>query len=77
MVLLGSNLGNANRHDTRNTPTLLAGGGFKHGLHLAFDSSNHPPLCNVYLSMLQRLGVEIDSFASSNGRINGIGSVSG
>ncbi|MGZ0165499.1 MAG: DUF1552 domain-containing protein [Planctomycetales bacterium] len=72
MVLLGSNLGNANRHDTRNMPTLLAGGGFKHGQHLAFDTSNHPPLCNVYLSMLQRLGLEVDSFGSSTGTINGL-----
>lgn len=72
MVLLGSNLGNANRHDTRNMPTLLAGGGFKHGQHLAFGTSNHPPLCNVYLSMLQRLGLEVDSFGSSTGTINGL-----
>ena len=37
MVLYGSNLGDANAHSTTNLPTLLAGGGFRHGQHLAFD----------------------------------------
>lgn len=73
MVLLGSNLGNASSHDTRNMPIVLAGGGFKHGQHLAFDPQDHPPLCNVYLSMLQEFGVEADAFASSTGTINGLG----
>ncbi len=72
MVLLGSNLGNANNHDTRNMPILLAGGGFRHGQHLAFDPQDHPPLCNVYVSMLQRLGLEVDSFASSTGTLTGL-----
>jgi hypothetical protein len=46
MVLFGSNLGNANLHDTRNLPILLAGGGFKHGRHVAFDANNNARLCN-------------------------------
>lgn len=66
MVLFGSNLGNASSHDTRNMPIILAGGGFKHGQHLAFDLNNPPPLCNLYVQMLQRLGVETDQFATSN-----------
>ena len=57
MVLFGSNLGNANSHDTRNLPILLAGGGFKHGRHVAFDSAKNKELCNLFTSMLQRLGV--------------------
>ena len=44
MVLYGSNLGNANTHVTTNLPTLLAGGGFKHGQHLAFDPERNYPL---------------------------------
>ena len=65
MVLFGSNLGNASSHDTRNMPIILAGGGFKHGQHLAFDPQNPPPLCNLYVQMLQQLGVETEQFASS------------
>jgi hypothetical protein len=65
MVLFGSNLGNASSHDTRNLPILLAGGGFRHGQHLAFDPNSPPPLCNLYVQMLQRLAVESDQFGSS------------
>ncbi len=65
MVLFGSNLGNANSHDWRNLPILLAGGGFKHGQHLAFDAKNNVPLCNLYVQMLQRMGMETDRFGSS------------
>ena len=56
MVLYGSNLGNANTHVTTNLPTLFAGGGFKHGQHLAFDSERNYPLPNLFVSMLQRMG---------------------
>jgi hypothetical protein len=72
MVLYGSNLGNASSHDTRNLPILFAGGGFKHGQHLAFDRKNNAPLCKLYVSMLQRLGIEVDRFASGAGRLSGL-----
>lgn len=72
MVLFGSNLGNASSHDTKNMPILLAGGGFQHGQHLAFDQGNNYPLPNLFVSMLQRLGLEIDSFATSTGTMNGL-----
>jgi len=72
MVFLGSNLGNASNHATKNLPVLLAGGGFKHGQHLAFDPKNHPPLCNLYVTMLQRLGIEADKFGSSTGTLTGL-----
>src|SRR5262249_8394221 len=42
MVFFSSNLGNASTHATRNMPVLLAGGGFKHGQHLAFDPDRPP-----------------------------------
>ena len=71
MVYFGSNLGNASSHDTKNMPTFLAGGGFQHGQHLAFDLSKPPPLCNLYVQMLQQLGLEVDQFASSKGGIPG------
>jgi hypothetical protein len=69
MVLFGSNLGNANNHSCKNLPIFLAGGGFKHGQHLAFAPSNSPPLCNLYVTMLQRLGIRADRFGSSTGAL--------
>lgn len=72
MVLYGSNLGNANTHVTTNLPTLLAGGGFRHGQHLAFDTERNYPLPNLFVSMLQRMGVETDRFASSTGTMRGL-----
>jgi hypothetical protein len=53
-------------------PILLAGGGFKHGQHLAFRRDNNAPLCNLFVSMMQRMGVEADEFASSSGRVAGL-----
>ena len=70
MVLYGSNLGDANVHNCTNLPVLLAGGGFKHGQHLAFDTVQNKPLCNLFVSMLQRMGVETDSFGSNAGTLN-------
>jgi len=65
MVFLSSNLGNASSHATTNMPVLFAGGGFKHGQHLAFDPQSPPPLCNLYVQMLRRLGVDTSSFGSA------------
>lgn len=71
-VFLGSNLGDGSSHSVKNLPVLLAGGGFRHGQHLAFDADNPPPLCNLYVSMLQRLGIETDKFATSTGTLTGL-----
>jgi hypothetical protein len=71
-VLLTSNLGNASNHDNRNMPVLFAGGGFRHGRHLAFDTNNNYPLPNLFLSVLQQTGLEIDRFATSTGTMNGL-----
>ena len=71
-VFFSSNLGNASTHGVKNMPILLAGGGFKHGRHLAFDPNKAPPLSNLYVSMLQRLGIEADRFGSSTGTLTGL-----
>lgn len=71
-VLHGSNLGNGNSHDTRNLPMLLAGGGFRHGQHLAFDRDRNYPLPKLFVSLLQRLGVETDHFAGQTGTMSGL-----
>ncbi|MAD80122.1 MAG: DUF1552 domain-containing protein [Pirellulaceae bacterium] len=68
-VLFGSNLGNANAHDPTNLPVILAGGGYKHGRYVSFDKDRNTPLCNLFVTLLQRMGVETDSFATSNGAL--------
>jgi hypothetical protein len=72
MILYGSNLGDANAHSTTNMPTLFAGGGFRHGQHLAFDTKQNYPLPNLFVSMLQRLGIEESRFASGTGTMRGL-----
>jgi hypothetical protein len=64
MVLFGSGMANANAHTNVNLPILLAGGGFQHGEHKAYPMTgpNRQPLCNLYVSMLQKFGVEVDRF---------------
>jgi len=72
MILFGSNMGDSNTHDNSNLPILLAGGGFRHGQHLAFRHDYNTPLCNLFVSMLQRLGIENDSFGSSTATLTGL-----
>jgi len=72
MVLIGSNLGNASSHDNRNLPIVLAGGGFKHGAHLALGGERDYPLSNLYVSMLQRLGIETSTFGTGTGTMKGL-----
>ena len=74
-VLFGSGMGNANAHTNTNLPILLAGGGHKHGEHRAFPTSGagRVPLCNLYLSLLQRFGVETSRFGLSTGTLSGLG----
>lgn len=71
-VFFSSNLGDASKHSVKNMPIILAGGGFKHGQHLAFDENKNPPLSNLYISMLQRLGIETDKFGSGSATLNGL-----
>ena len=74
MILCGSNMGDANTHDNTNLPILLAGGGLQHGQHLAFNRGNNKPLCNLFVTMLQHLGIEADTFGSSTGTLNELNS---
>ena len=71
-VLLTSNLGNASSHSNRNMPVLFAGGGFRHGQHLAFDQKKNHPLPNLYLSVLQQTGLSTEQFATSTGTMPGL-----
>lgn len=69
MALLGSGMGNASSHSNKNLPLLLAGGGFKHGQHIRYDKGS-TPACNLFVTMLQRFGMETDSFNRSTGTLS-------
>ncbi|MBM3758100.1 MAG: DUF1552 domain-containing protein [Acidobacteria bacterium] len=73
MLFYGSNMGDANIHDNTNLPILLAGGGFPHGRHMVFRRDNNTPLCNLFISMMQRMGVDGERFASGTGALAGLG----
>lgn len=71
-VLFTSNLGDASAHSSTNLPVLLAGGGHKHQGHVGFNTEKNKPLCNLYVRMLQQMGVETDKFGSNDGVISEI-----
>lgn len=71
-VLYGTPMGNANAHSNTNLPVVLAGGGFRHVGHLVFDRTRNYPLPNLFLSILHRLAIEADRFASSTGTMRGL-----
>ena len=72
VVMFGSGMGNASSHSSRNLPIMIAGGGFKTGQHYRFERHGRDgrPLCDLYVSMLQQLGVESDHFSTSKGNLN-------
>lgn len=72
MILYGSNMGDSNTHVNTNLPILLAGGRFQHGQHLSFNRENNMPLCNLYTTMLQQLGIDTDDFGSATGTLSGL-----
>jgi hypothetical protein len=69
-VLFGSGMGDANSHKNSDLPVILAGGGYKHGNFRQVPAAglNKVPLCNLFVDIAQRMGVEISSFGSSTGR---------
>ena len=69
-VLFGSGMGDGNSHKNSDLPIILAGGGYKHGEFRTVPSSgiNKVPLCNLFVDIAQKMGVETDSFGSSTGR---------
>ena len=69
-VLFLSNLGDGSAHASNNLPILLAGGGFKHQGHVAFDRAKNTPLSNLYVRMLRQMGIEQESFGSSTGALS-------
>ncbi len=72
MVVFGSHMNSASSHTTTNMPIIFAGGGFRHGQHLVFDTDKNYPLPNLFVSILQRQGIEAEKFASSTGTMRGL-----
>ncbi len=68
-VLFGSNLGNAKSHEPKHLPILVAGGGYRHGEHIVHDKEQDAPLCNLFVTLLQSMGLETDSFGQSAGAL--------
>ena len=75
-ILFGGNLGNASSHSTIHLPIIVAGGRFKHGQHLVAapqeDYRVSKPISQLFVSMLQSVGVEADKFAHTTGTLTGI-----
>jgi hypothetical protein len=71
-VLYGTCMGNANGHTNKDWPMLLAGGGFKHGKHVAFTKEKNEPLGRLFVSLLQRMGIEADRFGGAIGTMPGL-----
>jgi hypothetical protein len=71
LYLYGSGMGNPNVHDHVNLPILVAGGAagrMRGGQHIRFDKPT--PLANLHLTLLNKVGVRLDSFADSQGQID-------
>ena len=67
-------MGNGNAHTNTNLPIVFAGGGFRHGGYRVFPQTGlgRAPLCNLFLTMLQRFGVETARFGLSTGTLRGL-----
>ena len=71
LILYGSGIGNPNIHDHPNLPILIAGGsatGMKGNRHLKYPKPT--PLANLHLTLLDKVGVKLDKFADSNGKLD-------
>src|SRR5207245_11348975 len=71
LYLYGSGMGNPNVHDHTNLPILVAGGaagGMKGGRHIKYSKAS--PLANLHLTLLQKVGVRLEKFGDSNGRVD-------
>jgi len=72
IFMYGSNMSNSDKHDNYPVPNLLVGGGCgtlkRGGQHIVLPE--HTPLANLHLTILNKVGIEVDSFADSTGIIS-------
>lgn len=73
IVLHASHMGNASSHSGDNLPIIVAGGGFQHAGHVAFDRQNNTPMSNLFVTMLQQMGFKDERFGASTGGISELG----
>lgn len=72
--LYGAGIGNSNQHDPHNLPTVVVGGkalGLRGGRHLMHPEGK-TPIANLYVTLLDRLGVPVDAFGDSSGSLKGV-----
>ena len=74
VTLIGSAMGDAAAHRRTNYPLLAAGGGLKHRRHVSCGQGalRNEMACDLYVTVLQRLGFEIDRFGTSKSNLNGV-----
>ena len=73
LLLYGSGIGNPNVHNHTNLPIILAGGaagGMKGNRHVRYKKPT--PLANLHLTILDKVGVKLDTFGDSNGKIENL-----
>ena len=73
LFLYGSGMGDSDTHDHSNLPILVAGGAagnMRGGRHIQFEKPT--PLSNLHLTLLNRVGIPLEAFADSNGRVDGL-----
>ena len=73
MIVYGSGLSDGNRHNNENLPVLMAGSGrgsITTGRHLRFPEET--PMCNLFMSMLDRMGAPVDFIGDSTGKLHGL-----
>jgi hypothetical protein len=73
VIVYGSGMGNSSLHDHENLPILVAGGaatGLQGGRHIRYEQGTN--LSNLHLTLLDRVGVQMDSFVDSTGKVEGL-----
>ena len=72
IVMLGTGMGDASRHANDNLPTIVVGGGFRHGQHISVDRTQPaaPLLGDLFITMMQKLGLEEESFSNAHRNLN-------
>lgn len=73
IILFGTGMGDASRHSNRDLPMVVAGGGLKHGKHHSFKSNqDHIKLGSLYITIMQQLGMNVDTFSNAKHNLNQI-----